>query len=81
MTGPREKLCEQDLRANVPLFSIGALAPLNHLGPGELIVEENSLVLVSAGHDRRPPTKSFTFGRIAGNSGALLRSAGQSGGS
>ena len=40
LTGAREKLREQDLRANVPLFSVGALAPLNHLGPGELIVEE-----------------------------------------
>ena len=40
LAGPWEKLCEQDLRANVPLFSVGALTPLNHLGPGELIVEE-----------------------------------------
>src|SRR5208283_5331561 len=51
LNGAREKLCEQDLRANVPFFSVGALAPLDHLGPGELIVEEISLVLVSVGHE------------------------------
>src|SRR5271166_631078 len=55
LPGAREKLCEQDLRANVPLLSVGTLAPLNHLGPGELIVEEISLVLVNVGHDRRAP--------------------------
>ena len=59
--GAWEKLCEQDLRANVPLFSVGALAPLNHLGPGELIVEEISLVLVSVGHDERISEEVFHF--------------------
>src|SRR5271170_8527666 len=61
LTGAREKLCEQHLRANVPLFSVGTLAPLNHLGPGELIVEEISLVLVSVGHDRRVANDVFHF--------------------
>ena len=60
-TGAWEKLCEQDLRANVPLFSVGALTPLNHLGPGELIVEEISLVLVSVGHDRQLSDEVFHF--------------------
>ena len=60
-TGAREKLCEQDLRANVPLFSVGALTPLNHLGPGEFIVEEISLVLIGVGHDRRLSNKVFHF--------------------
>src|SRR5580700_6606310 len=59
--GAREKLCEQDLRANVALVGIGALAPRNHLGPGELIVEEISLVLVSVGHDRRVSNEVFHF--------------------
>src|SRR6202050_3219681 len=53
LAGAWEKLCEQDLRANVALVGIGALGPLDHLGPGELMVEEISLVLVSVGHDRR----------------------------
>src|SRR5271166_3338991 len=57
----REKLREQDLRANVTLLSVGALAPLNHLGPGELIVEEISLVLVGVGHDRRLSNEAFHF--------------------
>ena len=53
LNGPRKKLREQDLRANVPLLSEGALVRLNHLGPGEFIVEKVSLILVSVGHDRR----------------------------
>src|SRR6516165_10019419 len=52
LRGAWEKLGEQDLRANVPLLRVGALAPRNHLGPGELLVEEISLVLVRVGHDR-----------------------------
>src|SRR5882762_9317733 len=42
-------------------FRVGALAPLNHLGPGELIVEEISLVFVSVGHDRRFSNEVFHF--------------------
>ena len=61
LIGAREKLREQDLRANVPLFSVGALAPLNHLGPGELIVEEISLVLVGVAHDRQFSNEVFHF--------------------
>ena len=53
MLEPGKKLREQDLRANVPLLRVRALTPLNHLGPGELIVEEISLVFVSVGHERR----------------------------
>ncbi len=53
LAGPREKLREQDLRANVALLGVGALAPRNHLGPGELVVEEVTLVLVGVGDDRR----------------------------
>ena len=48
-----EKLREQDLCANIPPLSVGALAPLDHLGSGELIVEEISLVVVRVGNDRR----------------------------
>src|SRR5271166_3648769 len=59
--GAWEKLGEQDLRANVALLGVGALAPRNHLGPGELIVEEISLVLVSVGHDRRVSNEVFHF--------------------
>ena len=54
------RLLEIDPRAagsratpTIPSIAIGALAPLNHLGPGELIVEETSLVLVRVGHDRQ----------------------------
>jgi hypothetical protein len=61
LDGAREKLCEQGLRANVALLSVGAFAPFNHLGPGELIVEETSLVLVSVGHDRRLSNEVFHF--------------------
>ena len=56
LNGPREKLCEQDLRANIPLLS-----PTDHLGPGELIVEEVSLVLVSVGHDWGVGNEVFHF--------------------
>jgi hypothetical protein len=49
LTGAREKLREQHLSANVPLLSVGPPSPLNHLGTGELIVEEISLILVSVG--------------------------------
>ena len=59
LNGPREKLGEQDLRANAPLLGVGTLAPLNHLGPGELIVEEVSLVLVSAGHNQQVANEVF----------------------
>jgi hypothetical protein len=52
LTSAGEKLCEQDPGANVTLLSVGAAAPLDHLGSGELIVEEISLVPVSVGHDR-----------------------------
>src|SRR5271165_4710251 len=61
LDGAWEKLREQGLRANVALLSVGAFAPLNHLGPGELIVEETSLVLVSVGHDRRLSNEVFDF--------------------
>ena len=61
LTGAWEKLREQDLRANVALLRVGALAPLDHLGTGELIVEEISLVLVSVGHDRRFSNEVFHF--------------------
>src|SRR4029077_9116403 len=33
----------------------------SHLGPGELIIEEISLVLVGVGHDRRFPNEVFHF--------------------
>ena len=46
LDGVWEKLREQGLRAKVALLSVGTFAPLNHLGPGELIIEETSLVLV-----------------------------------
>ena len=42
LSGAWEKLREPDLRANVALLSVGAFAPFDHLGPGELIVEEIS---------------------------------------
>ena len=35
LIGAAEKLGEQDLRANVALLGVGALAPRNHLGPGQ----------------------------------------------
>src|SRR5208283_4931228 len=59
LAGAWEKLREQDLRANVALLGVGALAPLDHLGPGELIVEEVSLVLVGVGYDRRVSNEVF----------------------
>src|SRR5271166_1812866 len=59
LDGAWEKLREQGLRANVALLRVGALAPLDHLGPGELIVEEISLVLVSVSHDRRLSNEVF----------------------
>src|SRR5271165_4506915 len=61
LAGAWEKLRKQNLRANVAFLSVGALAPLNRLGPGELIVEEISLVLVGVGHDRRLSNEVFHF--------------------
>src|SRR5271166_2921904 len=61
LAGAWEKLRKQGLRANVAPLSVGALAPLNRLGPGELIVEEISLVLVGVGHDRRLSNEVFHF--------------------
>src|SRR5271154_5461473 len=43
------------------LVGIGALAPPDHPCPGELIVQEISLVLVSVGHDRRVANEVFHF--------------------
>ena len=53
LAGAREKLREQNLRANVARLRVGALTPRNHLGPGEFIVEEVSFVLIGVGDDRR----------------------------
>jgi hypothetical protein len=61
LDGAREKLREQGLRANVALLSLGAFAPLNHLCPGELIVEEPRLVLVCVGHDWQLSYEVFHF--------------------
>jgi hypothetical protein len=54
LAGSREKLREQNLRANVPLFSVGALAPLNHLGAGNACTQKpRALIDCHPPHMRR----------------------------
>src|SRR5271166_253418 len=76
LTGAWEKLREQDLGANVALLSVGAFAPLDHLGPRELIVEETSLVLVSVGHDRRLSNEVLHFRQDRRESWSVLEIGG-----
>ena len=61
LTGAREKLHEQDLRANVAPLRRRRSRPTRSPWPGDLIVEEISLVLVSVGHDRRLSNEVFHF--------------------
>ena len=74
---PQGKAVREDLRANVPLFSIGALAPLDSPRPGRTRSRGKLARCRKRGPRLATSTKSFTLGRIAGNSGALLRSAGR----
>jgi hypothetical protein len=72
LTGAWETLREQDLRANVALLSVGALAPLDHLGPGELIIEE--ILARSCKCGPRSASLQRSLSLSAGSSGTVERS-------
>jgi Protein of unknown function (DUF938) len=69
---------DQREMAGLHLDGLGA-HPLGHeafeIGIDRPVFRGNGIAIISAGGES--PTKSFTFGRIVGNRGALLRSAGR----